>query len=366
MASVGNGQAGRTLIGTGVTSSPTFAAIGTSSGLTDNGVVISNGLGAFTATNSGAAGQLLQSGGNADPAYTSATYPTNTTVNQLLYSSATDTVSGLSTANNGTLITSATGVPSYLANGTTGQVLTATTGSPPSWGSAPSSFAPNTTIQLIDDFIGVNTPTTAVQYSNYTWTAGGGSVMTYGTTVGDSGHNGVLTNAVFTNANAAQLFLNEAAGAPAPQMILGGGAITLNWVFKLATLSIASPRYILRCGFGDTSAAAQANGVYFEYSDNVNSGQWQFITAKASVLTTSNSTIAANTSYHNFQITINAAGTSCAFFIDGVSLGTAITTNIPVLAITPFFMCKGSVGNVAASSVMVDLFYMTQTLTTPR
>ena len=57
----------------------------------------------------------------------------STTINQLLYSSAANTISGLATGNNGVLITSATGVPSLIANGTTGQVLTATTGAPVSW-----------------------------------------------------------------------------------------------------------------------------------------------------------------------------------------------------------------------------------------
>lgn len=63
MASVGNGQTGRTLIGTGVTSSPTFASIGTLSGLTQFGVILGGGSGAFTSTSAGAAGYVLTSSG---------------------------------------------------------------------------------------------------------------------------------------------------------------------------------------------------------------------------------------------------------------------------------------------------------------
>ncbi len=82
----------------------------------------------------GSVGQVLQSSGNAsNPAYSTATYPSTTTINQILYSSSSNTVAGITAANNGTLISGATGVPSLLANGTTGQILTATTGSPPSW-----------------------------------------------------------------------------------------------------------------------------------------------------------------------------------------------------------------------------------------
>lgn len=67
MASVGNGQSGRTLIGTGVTSSPTFASIGTSSGLTQYGVVLGGGSGAFTVTNAGTNGYVLTSSGAGSP-----------------------------------------------------------------------------------------------------------------------------------------------------------------------------------------------------------------------------------------------------------------------------------------------------------
>lgn len=43
---------------------------------------------------------------------TTATYPTTTTANQVLYSSAANTISGLTSANNGVLATNGSGVPS--------------------------------------------------------------------------------------------------------------------------------------------------------------------------------------------------------------------------------------------------------------
>src|SRR3990167_8133940 len=104
-------------------------------GLTNHAVLV--GAGTSTLTNVGptaTVGQVLQSAGAAaDPAFSTATYPLTTTVSQILYSSAANTVVGLATALDGVLITSHTGVPSWLANGATGEVLTATTGAPPSW-----------------------------------------------------------------------------------------------------------------------------------------------------------------------------------------------------------------------------------------
>jgi len=57
--------------------------------------------------------QMFQSGSNAAPSWSTATWPATTTINQLLYSSATNTVVGLATANSSLLITSAGGVPSF-------------------------------------------------------------------------------------------------------------------------------------------------------------------------------------------------------------------------------------------------------------
>lgn len=58
------------------------------------------------------ANQVLLSGNAAAPSWSTATYPATTTINQLLYSSAANTIIGLATANSATLITSAGGVPS--------------------------------------------------------------------------------------------------------------------------------------------------------------------------------------------------------------------------------------------------------------
>jgi hypothetical protein len=83
-------------------------------GLTNHAVLV--GAGTTTITKVGptaTAGQVLQSAGAAaDPAFSTATYPLTTTVSQILYSSAANTVTGLATANNSILSTDGSGVPS--------------------------------------------------------------------------------------------------------------------------------------------------------------------------------------------------------------------------------------------------------------
>lgn len=62
---------------------------------------------------------------------------TSTTINQILYSSAANTITGLATANNGTLVTSSAGVPSILAGpGVTGTILQSNAAAAPSFSTA--------------------------------------------------------------------------------------------------------------------------------------------------------------------------------------------------------------------------------------
>lgn len=73
MANVGRSQAGNTLIGQGVTNGPRFAPIGTDSGLTEDGVIVSHGTDPFTSTNAGSNGQVLIGATGAEPAFSTIT-----------------------------------------------------------------------------------------------------------------------------------------------------------------------------------------------------------------------------------------------------------------------------------------------------
>lgn len=66
------------------------------------------------------ANQVLLSGSSATPAWSTATYPATTTINQLLYSSADNTIVGLSTVNSAGLLTNGSGVPGWVAYTGTG------------------------------------------------------------------------------------------------------------------------------------------------------------------------------------------------------------------------------------------------------
>jgi len=97
---------------------PTFPLSLANGGLNANltasngGIFYSTGSAGAILAGTATANQVLLSGSSTTPAWSTATYPTTTIINQLLYSSAANIIGGLATANNGVLITSAGGVPS--------------------------------------------------------------------------------------------------------------------------------------------------------------------------------------------------------------------------------------------------------------
>lgn len=95
---------------------------GTNANLTasNGGIFYSTATAGAILSGTATANRVLLSGSSSAPAWSTATYPATTTINQILYSSAANTVSGLATANGGLLNTSATGVPSITATPTLG------------------------------------------------------------------------------------------------------------------------------------------------------------------------------------------------------------------------------------------------------
>ena len=105
---------------------------GTNASLTAaNGAIPYSTATAIALLAAGASGQLFQSGGVGTPNWTTATYPSTTTINQLLYSSSNNVVAGLATVNSASLVTSAAGVPTWLGSLTNGQLVIGSTGAIP-------------------------------------------------------------------------------------------------------------------------------------------------------------------------------------------------------------------------------------------
>ena len=92
----------------------TLANGGTSANLTasNGGIFYSTASAGAILSGTSTANQILMSGASTTPAWSTATYPPTTTINQLLYSSSANVIGGLATANNAILVTGGTGIPS--------------------------------------------------------------------------------------------------------------------------------------------------------------------------------------------------------------------------------------------------------------
>lgn len=120
---VGSGGTGAITL-TGVLTGNGTGAI-TANAVTQFAVIVGGASNAVASVGpSATSGQILQSAGvAANPAFSTATYPSTTTANQILYSTAANTVGQLTAAANSVLTTNATSVPTLVSMATDGSLI---------------------------------------------------------------------------------------------------------------------------------------------------------------------------------------------------------------------------------------------------
>lgn len=166
-------------------------------------------------------GMVLQvsSGAATGLAWSTATYPTTTTANQILYSSSTNTVAGLSTLAGGVLVTDASSVPQFLTNpAVAGKILQSANAAIPTWSTPTYPSASGTSGQFI-----ISNGTNNV-YSTSTIPTSAGS--TAGKVLVSDGTNYILSTPTFPNAS-----------ATAGKIIISDGT---NWVASTPTFPSAA------------------------------------------------------------------------------------------------------------------------------
>lgn len=236
---------------------------GTSASLTASvgGIFYSGASAGAILAGTATANQMLQSGASAAPAWSTATWPATTVANQLLYSSATNTVAGLAAGANGVLVSSNSSVPSWLANGTAGQVLTANTGAAPSWQSVSAGGA----ITTINGNTGSITPTAGAVTINGgstgLTTSGSGSTLSLAGTLDVA--NGGTGNTTFT---AYSLICAGTTSTGVMQNVSGvgtsGQVLTSNGAAALPTWQAASFTGLSWSTVTGTTQAAAVNNGY--------------------------------------------------------------------------------------------------------
>lgn len=116
-----------------------------------------------------------------------------------------------------------------------------------------------------------------------------------------------------------------------------GGAWIFETAVRIPTLSTSGERFVIKAGLlNEITAIPEINAISFVYDEGgVGTGSaatanWQYLASDNTTRTyvTSSIAVAANT-WIKLRIEINAAATSAQFYVDGVSAGAPITTNIP-------------------------------------
>lgn len=116
----------------------------------------------------GSTGGIFQSAGAAtSPTWTTATYPATTTINQILYSTATNVIGALASTNRAVLTSSSTGVPAWRAV-TDGQIIIGSSSSQP----AAANISAGAGISIVN---GMNTITISATGGGLTWSDNSGS-----------------------------------------------------------------------------------------------------------------------------------------------------------------------------------------------
>lgn len=217
----------------------------------------------------------------------------------------------------------------------------------PSGGSGISSLT--TTAFTYTDFFGVPAGTTAADIdknadSDFRWVSNnsvvGGLISETSATISNGNHPGVVTLQLQGSASGYSSIISR-------YITLANGELIIEAVVYVgANLSSSGERYVTILGFSDAFNAATPTtyGCGIRYSDNVNSGKWEyFCKSTTESVADSTITVAANT-WYRLRITVNSDASSVNFLVDGANSAN-ITTNIPTSqAMTLHFSMVKTVG----------------------
>lgn len=154
---------------------------------------------------------------------------------------------------------------------------------------------------------------------------------------------GVLQLETVTSTNSIVAYARFASGVPT--RIIGAGQRWYERIkINVVTLSAVGDRFADRHGFINSLAAAPTDGVYFEYSDNLSSGNWRGVAMKAStpVVASGGSAVPVVAgSFVELELRHNGTGVewrgvppqTTRFLVNGVSIGDVALADLPTNAV---------------------------------
>ncbi len=263
----------------GLTTSGSVSTLTISPSLgTQWGVVYAPTTSSIATTGAGTvAGQVLQSNVTSAPTYSTATYPSTTTINQLLYSSANNTVAGLATANRAVITTGATGTPVATALATDGQLIIGSTAGAPAAATLTAGSGITITNASNSITIAVTAGTTVVE--TLTGNTGGAISPT-------SGNINTLGTGSITIVGSGSTLTTQLTGLTNHNVLVGAGTATITNLAPSATSGVplisqgsaADPIFgtAVVAGGGTGSTSFNINGAV--YSNTTTTGALQAAT----------------------------------------------------------------------------------------
>lgn len=178
-----------------------------------------------------------------------------------------------------------------------------------------------------------------------------GSVTNSGQTFIDADTPGrwrIETNTVSSSGSAAQRLSQNMFGS------MAGISKIIFYVenVEVNSLSTSGERYVLTIG---RSIGSDVNGMWWEYSDNINSGKWLNVNYNGTRTTSDTGITVATATKYTFCAVYDFAGTdNIKYYINGTQVGSTHTTNLPANFTGGYFGSFGiqksvGTGNRAAS-----------------
>lgn len=251
------------------------------------------------------------------------TAQTTYTKGDVLYASAANTLAKLPIGNNGQVLrTASTGIPAW-----------------------DSQLSLRNVAYIYEDFI--SGPTGAYPWISYATGAGAGvahaahTLPTFGVWAFSTGT---------TNAGGAQIYHS----ASAQTTIASGAVMVLSFRIAHSAVSDGTDTYKSYVGAFDWSSGspltAPTRGFFASYTHSENGGKILLNVGQASSFTTVDSGITPGAGTYNvITIVSNSTMTSFQWYVDGVAVGSAVTTNIPTGAISIAPYIKKSAGTTSRS-----------------
>jgi hypothetical protein len=151
-------------------------------------------------------------------------------------------------------------------------------------------------------------------------------------------------------------------------MIGSGSSLRLRFRALINTLSNGTETFTVRIGFIDSITGDGTDGLFFRYTHSVNGGRWESVARSGGSETASDTGVApAAGVYQILDVSVNAAGTQCEFYIDNVLTAT-IATNVPSGSsnLTNIMAKIEKSAGTTSRYIAIDWYDFLLTRTTPR